>query len=190
MKRITVLGLAVAAAGAVAALAFFARAGWNAELETTVAAPPTVISALLGTHGGWVQLEKVLHRDDRSFSAEPVAGVDRGAGTVVSWTGADGARTLTLTAVEPGRVAYTIAVKDAPGDIEGAITYQAEGARTRLTWAEEGPLPGGVWGSLTSPPDATRIEAAHARKLEALTTILEGHAQEAAILEALSNPTP
>jgi hypothetical protein len=175
--------------GALVAL-FLAPASWNASYSGEVKASPKVVAAIVGTRGGWTRLQKALHKEDRSFVVEPGADPDRGVGMAVSWTGADGKRTLTLTEATDTQVAYSLVVSGAEAPIQGVIAFPPSGDHTTLRWTESGPLPGGAISNLTSAPDSGAIHAAHRQKALALQSIVEADAVEAGILDQLTNPTP
>lgn len=141
LRALPGLNLAWAIIGAIAfALLVFVGVGfalpgtWSVERTQTISAPADQVFPLLADLDAW---ERWTHWPELQGRTD---GPSTGVGASRSWDDPNyGRGELTLRDVQPGReVSYDVNVDDGAIRISGGLSVVSDGARTTVTWREQG----------------------------------------------------
>jgi hypothetical protein len=121
---------------------------WTVETVRTLTASPAAVGAKvldLASWQGWCAADANLGEP----TVRTVTGTPGAVGQRIVWTGPKGEASLLVTALSPNSLEYRYGHRQGgPEPVErelgtGAVSWEAEGAVTRLRWRD-----GGVWDNL------------------------------------------
>jgi len=160
-----------------AALALLLPARWEVERDVRIEAPVALVHQHINDFHAW--------RDWATPSAGGSAvkyvyeGPSSGVGAVQSWRSRDGKGRMEITRSEPeGGVWYRAAIDNVEPNGSGSLTYEVDGAATRVIWRGEGqlwPIIGGIFAGTVESGVAAYYDYALAN----LQKLVEAKAAEA-----------
>lgn len=153
---IALIALIVLALG----IGFLMPDGWQVERSLTMSAKPEAIHPLVANLKSWPMWMPWMEGDP-SMTLD-FEGADGMPGSKMSWKSEkNGNGALTVTSSDPARgVEYSLMMAEFSQPARGSITFQPEGAATRVTWKDAGTVGQNPIGKLFRPL-LERILASH-----------------------------